>query len=194
MTELLPLLTYSLVMSSTPGPNNIMLTASGANFGYRRSLPHILGIAAGHGPQIFLTCLGLGALFAAYPVLHQVLRVAGAAYLAVLAWQLAGMAMRDKDLQRPLSFWQALGFQAVNPKGWVKAVTVATVFMPQGMGVLAASALVTAISIAINLPCVSMWTLFGVAIRRLLTDPSRQRVFNVIMASSLLILAIALIV
>jgi len=194
MTELLPLLTYSLVMSSTPGPNNIMLTASGANFGYRRSLPHILGIAAGHGPQIFLTCLGLGALFEAYPVLHQVLRIAGAAYLVVLAWKLAGMAIGDKDMQRPLSFWQALAFQAVNPKGWVKAVTVATVFMPQGMDVPQASALVTAISIAINLPCVSMWTLFGVAIRRLLTDPRRQRIFNVIMAASLIILAIALIV
>lgn len=192
MTELLPLFTYSLVMSSTPGPNNIMLTASGANFGYRHSLPHILGIAAGHGPQIFLTCVGLGALFENYPVLHDVLRVAGALYLVVIAWQLAGMSMAKRDVQRPLSFWQALSFQAVNPKGWVKAVTVATVFMPQGMGVLAGAALVTAISIAVNLPCVSMWTLFGVAIRRLLTDPRRQRAFNVIMAASLVILAIAL--
>lgn len=194
MTELLPLLTYSLVMSSTPGPNNLMLTASGANFGYRRSLPHILGIAAGHGPQIFLTCLGLGAVFEAWPVLHQVLRVAGAAYLVWIAWRMAGSAMGHKDMQKPLTFWQALAFQAVNPKGWVKAVTIASVFMPAGMGVFAGSALVTAISIVINFPCVSMWTLFGVAIRRALADARHQRIFNVMMAASLVAVALMLLV
>lgn len=193
MTDLLPLLTYSFVMSSTPGPNNLMLTASGANFGYRRSLPHILGIAAGHGPQIFFACLGLGALFQAFPMLHQALRIAGAAYLAVLAWRLAGSAIGQRDMQQPLGFWQAMGFQAVNPKAWVKAITVATVFMPSGLALWPAAALVTAISIAINLPCVSAWALFGVAIRRLLTDPRRRRVFNAIMAATLLALAIGLI-
>jgi threonine/homoserine/homoserine lactone efflux protein len=193
MTELLPLLTYSLLMSSTPGPNNIMLTASGANFGYRRTLPHILGIAAGHGPQIFLTCLGLGALFEAWPVLHTALRLAGAAYLVVLAWQLAGSAVRERAMPRPLSFWQAMAFQALNPKGWVKALTLASVFMPPELGVVAGAALVTAISIAVNFPCVSMWALFGVAIRRLLADPRRQRAFNVIMAASLLALALTLV-
>ena len=194
MTELLPLVTYSLVMSSTPGPNNLMLTASGANSGYRRSLPHILGIAAGHGPQIFLTCLGLGAVFDAFPVLHQVLRIAGAAYLVWIAWRMAGAAIGQKDMQQPLSFWQALGFQAVNPKGWVKAITIASVFMPPGMGVVAGSALVTAISIVINFPCVSMWTLFGMAIRRALADPRHQRIFNVMMAASLVAVALMLLV
>lgn len=192
MTDLLPLLTYSFVMSSTPGPNNLMLTASGANFGYRRSLPHILGIAAAHGPQIFFTCLGLGALFQAHPVLHQALRFAGAAYLAVLAWRLAGSAIGQRDMPHPLGFWQAAAFQAVNPKGWVKAITVATVFMPSGLGPLPAAALVAAISVAINLPCVSAWALFGVAIRRLLAEPRRRRVFNAIMAATLLALAIGL--
>jgi threonine/homoserine/homoserine lactone efflux protein len=192
MTELLPLLTYSFVMSSTPGPNNLMLTASGANFGYRRTVPHILGIAAGHGPQIFVTCLGLGALFQAYPVLHQLLRIAGALYLVYLAWRLAGSAIGRQEMQRPLSFWEALAFQAVNPKSWVKAITVATVFMPPGMAVLPAATLVSVISVAIGVPCVSMWALFGVAIRRLLTDPRRQRAFNAIMAASLVILAITL--
>lgn len=192
MTELLPLVTYSFVMSSTPGPNNLMLTASGANFGYRRSLPHILGIAAGHGPQIFFSCLGLGAVFQAWPVLHQALRVVGAAYLVWLAWRLAGSSVGHRDMDRPFGFWAALAFQAVNPKGWVKAITVATVFMPSGLGLWPAAALVTAISIAINLPCVSMWALFGVAIRRALTDARQRRAFNAIMAASLLALAIAL--
>lgn len=193
MTELLPLMTYSFVMSSTPGPNNLMLTASGANFGYRRTVPHILGIAAGHGPQIFLCCLGLGTLFVAFPVLHQILQYVGAAYLVYLAWRLAGSAIGRAEMQRPLSFWQALAFQAVNPKSWVKSITVATVFMPPGMAVLPAAALVSVIAIAIGVPCVSMWALFGVAIRRLLTDPKRQRVFNAIMAASLVVLAIMLV-
>lgn len=194
MTELLPLLTYSLVMSSTPGPNNVMLTASGAKFGYRRSLPHILGIAAGHGPQICFSCLGLGALFAQFPLLHGALRAAGAAYLVWLAWQLAGSAVGRAELSRPMTFVQAMAFQMVNPKGWVKALTVASVFMPSELDPTHGALLVTAISIAVNFPCVSMWTLFGVAIRRWLTDARRQRAFNVIMAASLFILAMTLVV
>jgi threonine/homoserine/homoserine lactone efflux protein len=191
MTELLPLVTYSIVMSSTPGPNNLMLTTSGANFGFRRTLPHILGISAGMTVQTIVTCLGLGSLFVAFPMLHNVLRVAGALYLLVLAWKLAGSAISDVSLARPLSFWQAAAFQAVNPKSWIKSVTIASVFMPTGMGIVPGTLLVTFITVAIGMPCVSVWALFGVAIRRLLTDLRRRRVFNVIMAGSLIVLALA---
>jgi threonine/homoserine/homoserine lactone efflux protein len=191
MTELLPLVTYSIVMSSTPGPNNLMLTTSGANFGFRRTLPHILGISAGMTVQTIVTCLGLGSLFAAFPALHSVLRVAGALYLLVLAWKLAGSAINDVSLARPLSFWQAAAFQAVNPKSWIKSVTIASVFMPSGMGIVPGTLLVTFITVSIGMPCVSVWALFGVAIRRLLTDLRRRRVFNVIMAGSLIVLALA---
>ena len=128
MTELLPLVTYSIVMSSTPGPNNLMLTTSGANFGFRRTLPHILGISAGMTVQTIVTCLGLGSLFVAFPTLHNVLRVAGALYLLVLAWKRAGSAIKDVSLARPLSFWQAAAFQAVNPKSWIKSITIASVW------------------------------------------------------------------
>jgi threonine/homoserine/homoserine lactone efflux protein len=191
MTELLPLVTYSIVMSGTPGPNNLMLTTSGANFGFRRTLPHILGISAGMTVQTVLTCLGLGSLFVAYPALHSALRVAGALYLLVLAWKLAGSAISDVSLARPLSFCQAAAFQAVNPKSWIKSITIASVFMPSGMGVVPGTLLVTFITVAIGMPCVSVWALFGVAIRRLLTDLRRRRVFNVIMAGSLIVLALA---
>ncbi|TMH14146.1 MAG: LysE family translocator [Betaproteobacteria bacterium] len=193
MTELLPLMTYSLVMSSTPGPNNMLLTASGANFGYRRSLPHILGIGFGHGVQIFVTCLGLGSLFVAYPLLHSALRVVGAAYLLILAWKLTGSAIAASELARPLSFAQAAAFQAVNPKNWIKSITVASVFMPSGVATGWAAAIVLVVTVAINFPCVSMWTLFGVAIRRLLTEPRRRRQFNLAMAGVLLLLAVSLV-
>ncbi|WP_437537347.1 LysE family translocator [Sorangium sp. So ce726] len=191
MTELLPLLTYCFVMSSTPGPNNMMLTASGANFGYRRSLPHLLGIGVGGAVQTVVACLGLGALFAAYPALHGVLRVTGALYLLVLAWKLTGgAAVNGAEVPRPLSFAQGALFQAVNPKSWVKAITVASVFMPSGMGVASGALLVSVVSLAITFPCTSAWALFGVAIRRFLTDPRRHRLFNGIMAGALAVLAL----
>jgi len=192
MTELLPLMTYCFVMSSTPGPNNMMLTASGANFGYRGSLPQILGINAGGFVQTFVTCLGLGTLFSAYPQLHTALRIAGALYLLVLAWKLTGGGggAGEAPLARPLSFAQGALFQAVNPKSWVKAVTLASVFMPADLGAPWGALLVSTIGLAIGFPCISLWALFGVAIRRFLTDARRQRVFNAIMGAALAVLAL----
>ena len=191
MIELAPLVTYSIVMSSTPGPNNLMLTASGANFGFRRSLPHISGISAGMLVQTAVTCLGLGSLFTSYPALHSLLRIAGALYLLVLAWKLAGSAVADVSLARPLSFAQAAAFQAVNPKSWVKSVTLASVFMPAGLDVVTGTLVVTLVTVAIGVPCVSVWALFGVAIRRVLTDTRRRRAFNAIMAATLIVLAVS---
>ena len=190
MTELLPLVTYCFVMSSTPGPNNMMLTASGANFGYRGSLPQILGINAGGFVQTLLTCLGLGALFTAYPMLQTVLRFGGALYLLVLAWQLTRSAAGDARLARPVSFWQGALFQAVNPKSWLKAVTLASVFMPPALPPLAGALLVASIGLVIGFPCISMWALFGVAIRRRLARPGWRRAFNAIMGATLAVLAL----
>jgi len=190
LTDLLPLTTYCFLMSSTPGPNNVMLTASGANFGYRGTLPHILGINVGGAVQTFATCLGLGALFVAWPVLHTVLRIGGALYLLWLAWKLTGGVMGDATVQRPLTFTQGALFQAINPKSWMKAVTLAAVFMPAGWPPLQAALVVAAVGFAVGFPCVSLWALFGVAIRRLLADARRRRVFNVIMAAALALLAL----
>lgn len=192
MTELLPLMTYCFVMSSTPGPNNVMLTASGANFGYRGALPQILGINAGAFVQTYLTCLGLGAMFVAWPVMQTLLRLAGALYLLYLAWQLGGASVGEARMPRPVSFVQGAMFQAVNPKSWVKAVTLASMFMPAGMSAPLGALLVSVIGLVIGFPCISMWALFGVAIRRLLTDPRKQRAFNLLMAATLAVLAIML--
>jgi threonine/homoserine/homoserine lactone efflux protein len=190
MTELLPLMTYCFVMSSTPGPNNMMLTASGANFGYRGSLPQILGINAGGFVQTALTCLGLGALFTSYPVLQTALRIGGALYLLVLAWQLTGGGAAEARLARPVSFWQGALFQAVNPKSWLKAITLASVFMPPALPPAAGALLVATIGLLIGFPCISMWALFGVAIRKLLARPGWQRAFNAIMGATLAVLAL----
>ena len=189
LTELLPLMTYCFVMSSTPGPNNVMLASSGAQFGFRSALPQLFGQGAGVAVQTYVTCLGLGSLFVAYPVLHQVLRVAGALYLVVLAWKLSGSALGQARASQPLSFAQAALFQAVNPKSWVKSITLATVFMPVGLSAPVGALLVTVIGLLIGLPSASMWALFGVAIRRALADARKQRIFNLTMGAILLVLA-----
>jgi len=191
MTELLPLMTYCFVMSSTPGPNNVMLTASGANFGYRGTLPQILGINAGAFIQTYVTCLGLGALFVAWPMLQASLRVAGAVYLLFLAWKLTGASVGEaQKAPRPVSFVQGAAFQAVNPKSWVKAITLASVFMPAGMSTALGALVVSVVGLVIGFPCISLWALFGIAIRRYLTDARKQRAFNLLMAGALFVLAI----
>lgn len=190
-TDLLPLMSYCFVMSSTPGPNNVMLASSGAQFGFRRALPQLFGQGTGVAVQTYVTCLGLGSLFVAYPVLHQLLRVAGALYLVVLAWKLSGSALGQAREGKPLSFTQAVLFQAINPKSWVKSITLATVFMPVGLTVPMGALLVTVVGLLIGFPSSSMWALFGVAIRRLLTDPRKQRIFNLSMGAVLLVLAVS---
>lgn len=188
-TDLLPLMTYCFVMSSTPGPNNVMLATSGALFGYRRSLPQIFGTNSGVAVQTFITCLGLGSLFIAFPVLHQILRIAGALYLVFLAWKLSASALADARETQPLSFVQAALFQAVNPKSWVKSITLASVFMPVGLSAPVGALLVAVVGLLIGFPTASMWALFGVSIRRLLTDPVKRRIFNLSMGAMLVVLA-----
>lgn len=190
-TDLLPLMSYCFVMSSTPGPNNVMLASSGAQYGFRRALPQLFGQGVGVALQTYATCLGLGSVFVAHPALHQLLRLAGALYLVYLAWKLSGSALGQARTSTPLSFMQAVLFQAVNPKSWVKSITLATVFMPGGLSVPAGALLVTVIGLLIGLPSASIWALFGVAIRRLLTDPRKQRLFNLSMGAVLLLLALS---
>ncbi len=185
----LPLASYCFVMSGTPGPNNVLLASSGANFGYRRALPLILGIQAGGALLTLLTCLGLGSWFSAFPVLHQILRVSGAIYLIWLAWKLSTLSVAEAA--QPMTLMQALMFQAFNPKSWVKAITLASVFMPVGMNVTIGALLVTGTAVIVGLPVSSTWALFGVAIRRFLQDPLKRRIFNLSMGGTLVLLALS---
>lgn len=192
MNEMLPLLSYCALMSSTPGPNNMMLVASGAHHGYRRTVPAILGMVCGVATLTLAACLGLGALFLAWPALHAALKLAGTAYLLVLAWQLAGAPVAQDRPPAQLGFARAALFQAVNPKSWIRAVTVASVFMPTGLGLLPGALLASSLGAVVGFPCISMWALFGTGIGRFLSSPRRRRGFNVIMAASLVLLALSL--
>jgi threonine/homoserine/homoserine lactone efflux protein len=178
--------TYSFVMSITPGPNNVMLTASGANFGFRRTLPHMLGISSGCALQIMAVCAGLGALFHHWPVLQTVLQWAGAVYLLYLGWKLLGSGeVRQGHANEPIGFWQAAAFQFVNPKAWVMSLTAAALFLPTDISVLAACGYLVAVMVLINLPCIAIWALFGSSLRSFLTRPARRTGFNIVMALAL---------
>ncbi len=190
MTQMLPMMMYCFVMSITPGPNNVLITSSGANFGYRATLPQILGIVAGGFVLTGVACLGLGSLFVAWPPAQAVLGPAGAVYLLVLAWRLAQARMGDAQALRPQSFAQGALFQVVNPKSWIKAITLGSVFMPSGLSTPVAALLVAVVGTVVGFPCVSVWALFGVAIRGFLDDPRKQRLFNLAMAGTLLVLAL----
>jgi len=178
---------FAFVSSITPGPNNLMLMASGANYGLRRTLPHMLGVALGFVLMVVLVGLGLAGLFERFPLAHQVLRVISVIYLLYLAWRIATAAAPDaSDPQgRPFSFLQAAAFQWVNPKAWAMALTAVTVYTASREPM---ELLVVAIVFgAINLPSVGCWALLGQLMQRVLTDAARLRAFNLLMAALLVV-------
>ncbi|WP_120634494.1 LysE family translocator [Ruegeria sp. EL01] len=182
---LLALITFAFVSSITPGPNNLMLMASGANFGFRRTIPHMLGIGLGFTFMVLLVGAGLVQVFDRYPLSYTILKVASVAYLLYLAWKIAHAApARGQDLSgTPMTFLQAAAFQWVNPKAWAMALTATTAYTPdQTLNAIVVVALVFG---AINLPSVSTWTLLGQQMARILTNPRRLLVFNWTMAALL---------
>jgi threonine/homoserine/homoserine lactone efflux protein len=182
---LLALAAFALVSSITPGPNNLMLMASGANFGFRRTVPHMLGIGIGFAVMIVLVGLGLVRIFDAFPVTHLILTIVGVAYLLWLAWKIAHAAAPDaaKTGAQPFTFMQAALFQWVNPKAWQMALTAITLYAPDRSAT--AILWVALVFALINLPSVSTWTVMGQQMRRVLSSPARLRAFNLSMAALL---------
>jgi threonine/homoserine/homoserine lactone efflux protein len=190
LDAILALASFTFATAFSPGPNNIMVTASGVNFGFARTIPHMAGITIGFLVMIVACAAGLGLVFTAVPALQLALKIIGALYMLWLAWKVAnarpsGEADDDNgngsDLARPLTFLQGAAFQWVNPKAVVIALSaislyvrpdhrVADVFM-----VLLLFGFFTAFTVI-------TWTGFGVALRSVLRDPRRARIFNVIMA------------
>ena len=179
----LALLVYAFVTSITPGPNNFMLLASGVNFGFVRTIPHMLGIGAGFFSLLLGVGFGLGAILMAFPSLHAALKITGGAYLLYLAWRIGMSRSLGKEGEakaKPMTFLQAAAFQWVNPKAWVMAVTAMAVYTnPQARFL---SVVLVAVAFAlVNLPSVSTWAGFGTALRGFLSDPVRLKWFNIAM-------------
>lgn len=176
------LIGFAFATSITPGPNNMMLLASGANFGLRRTVPHMLGISLGHSFMVFLVGIGLAQIFHRYPQADLILKLAATVYMLWLAWKIANAAppREGQAKGRPFTFWQAAAFQWVNPKAWAMALTAVTVYAPSDT--VGSMALVALVFAAVNLPSVSVWAAAGQAVRRWLTTRQRLRVFNIGMA------------
>lgn len=192
MTYLFSVVSFAFVMSITPGPNNIMLWASGANYGFRRTLPALLGVNIGFSSLIFLCGLGLGAVFETYPVLQSVLKVAGGIYLLYLAYRTATASFGgEADDRKPLGFLEAASFQYVNPKAWVMGLTVMSAFSIPQVHFVVSAVLITLVVTVINLPCISVWAAFGTVIGRFLTGRRARFSFNLVMAA-LLVATVAL--
>lgn len=175
------LILYALVTSITPGPNNMMVMASGVNFGFSRSVPHILGIGIGFSVMVVLVGAGLGVMFEKHPAIYDVLRWVGTAYLLHLAWRIARAAPLaegdDPGEARPMGFLAAAAFQWVNPKAWIMALGALTAYLPPQAST-AGLLVLAVVFMVVNVPCVGAWAVFGVGLRRFLTKPSQMRVFN----------------
>jgi threonine/homoserine/homoserine lactone efflux protein len=189
---LVPFTLFAIAGSVTPGPNNVMLTASGANFGFRRTLPHILGVCIGFPLMVAAIGIGLGRVFEEVPVVHSVLKVAGSAYLLWLAWRVAsaGAAEPGDAGARPLSFLEAAAFQWINPKAWIMATGAISTFTLAGEAMLPQVLTIAAIFTVISVPSATVWTLLGIGIARLLKSPLGLRLFNFAMGG-LLALSVA---
>jgi len=181
----LALLVFAFTSSVTPGPNNMMLLTSGVNFGFRRTIPHILGIEVGFALLILAVGLGLGALFSAEPRLYLVLKVLGGGYLLWIAWHIATTrsladATGDEEA-RPMTMTQAALFQAVNPKAWVMAAgAVAAYQAPEAY--IRDSFLIVFAFMSVGIFCTAAWAGFGTGLKGWLVDPRRLRAFNITMA------------
>jgi threonine/homoserine/homoserine lactone efflux protein len=180
------LMVFCFVSAITPGPNNLMLLASGVNFGFQRTIPHMMGVGLGFALMVGLVGVGLDAVFSRFPGLLPAMRYAGAAYMLWLAARLAlaGPIGETEYSGNPLSFFSAAAFQWINPKAWVIAVSALTAYAVSE-NYARSVAVVALVFGLVTLPCIALWVLFGTAMRRVLSDPRFVRPFNIAMAALL---------
>ena len=189
------LVSYYFVMFATPGPNNAMLTASGIKFGFKRTLPHLIGIPFGHVIQITLVCLGLGAIFQKFPFIQSYLKWICFIYLIFLGWKILGsFSNANKDSGRPLKFYEAALFQFINPKAWVVALTAATAFFPSDENFLIATAFVAITAPFICFPSICLWAIFGSSIKSIIRNSKIKKIVEYLLAVLLLVTAVIIVI
>ena len=185
---ILALAVYNFIMYASAGPNNSILTASGIKFGFIRSIPNVLGITTGHGLQLVLVCLGLGSLFIKYPILFDVLRYVGSAYILYLAYKMFGSLniSKSEDRSRPLNYYEAILFQFVNPKAWVICSTAVTLYYPKNENILVGTLFMVVMSTIVNIPSISIWAYGGSIIRQYLGNEKLKKTIELILAIMLI--------
>jgi threonine/homoserine/homoserine lactone efflux protein len=188
--EYLALIMFTVSTCGTPGPNNTMIMSSGVSYGFKRSLPHVIGINTGFPLMVVAVGLGLGGLLNSSPTIYAVLRVVAAIYLLYLAFRIATgpVTVQEAQVKKPLSVLQAALFQAVNPKTWVMIVGAVMTFAGATDNYAVYALQIVAIALiflVFGTPCTTAWLLAGVWIRKLLSKPIQFRIFNVAMAALL---------
>jgi threonine/homoserine/homoserine lactone efflux protein len=182
------LIAFAVAAAFTPGPNNIMIMASGLNFGWRASMPHFFGICFGF-PSMFLAVgFGLGYLFERFELLHEFIQVAGILYLLYLAWRIATAAPANLDGQqssKPLTFLQAALFQWINPKAWIMGTSAIATYTTVGNDLNLQILLVGLVFFVMTFPSAGVWMMFGAGLKKALSDAKHQQVFNLSMAALL---------
>lgn len=180
MSELWGLAALSFVSAVTPGPNNVMLWASGVQFGMRRTVPHLVGISLGVGSMALLAAAGFGVVVTTVPAVEVVFKVVGSLYLLYLAYRIAGGSATSRgDVAKPLSLAQSVAFQYVNPKAWVFVLAAVSTFRPAGTSVAVGSLLMAGVMMVVIVPCASLWAAAGTVLSRYLADQRRSRVFRI---------------
>lgn len=200
--SLLPLIAFTASSAMTPGPNNIMLMTSGVNFGFRRTLPHMLGVMVGFPVMVLVVGLGIGTTLLTQPLVHKSVTILGILYLLWLAWHIASADVTSNEAQliaaeqeaegpratparqaaRPMSFLGAAAFQWVNAKAWISIIGMLAIYAPKGYGVVGGILVVAVINLVTAAASATTWALFGLAVARWLENPLRRRLFNITMA------------
>jgi threonine/homoserine/homoserine lactone efflux protein len=184
--QLVALVGFSFVSSVTPGPNNVLLWASGTAFGFQRTLPHVLGTAIGLGAMALAVAAGLGVLITSVPGIGFAMKLAGSAYLLYLAYQVAGArALERTDVARPLGVRQAAAFQAINPKAWIFALGAITTFRPAELTGIAGGVVVAITMMVVILPSAALWAWGGGLLSRLVAGHRAHRLVSLGLAALL---------
>ncbi len=197
-TELfIGLITYYFIMFMTPGPNNAMLAISGIRFGFKKTIPHMIGIPIGHTVQIITVCLGLGVLFQKYPEIQNALKFIGCAYLFFLAYKMFGslnFKEQNDSSGRPMKIYEAVLFQFLNPKAWVVALTVVTVFFPNEENFIKGTLFLSLSAPLICFFSVITWAGFGSSIRIFISNKAIKKFIEILMAILLALTAIFILI
>jgi threonine/homoserine/homoserine lactone efflux protein len=167
----------------TPGPNNLMLMASSAKFGFARTIPHGLGVTIGFALMVMLVGVGVGEVFRYLQWLEPVLKVLAAINLLYLAWTLLGLKIKDQGAgEKPLSFLQAAGFQWINPKAWALAVSFVAMVVGSGPERYWGIAIVGVVSLVHGLASTPAWMVFGERLEKFLKRSGGERYLGIVMA------------
>ena len=183
MDVLLALVVFEVVSAVTPGPNNLLLWASGAEFGFRRTLPHVVGTSLGMGAVILVVAAGLGALVTAVPGIAIVMKIGGSLFLLYLAWQIARSgALARGSMAKPFGVRQAFAFQAINPKAWIFALSAITTFRPADLPAMVGGAVVAGTMMVVVVPTAAVWAAGGGLVGRLLAGGRWHRPVSLALA------------